>query len=142
MTYDRDFYAWIQNQAVLLKERRFDALDVENLIEELETMGRQERKELVSRLRVLIAHWLKWHYQPEGRSPSWRATIREQQLQIDRLIAQSPSLKAFLPEAFNIGYELGLLLAIQETNLEETTFPEEPPFDLEAILSDQLFQSH
>lgn len=137
-TYEADFYAWTQSQAALLRSRQFDALDLDNLIEEIESMGRQERRELVSRLRVLIAHRLKWEFQPARRSASWQATIREQRLQIDRLLAQSPSLKAYLPEAFEAAYPLGRLLAVQETNLDEATFPDRPPFDLEALRSEPI----
>lgn len=75
--YDQDFYAWTQEQATLLKEKRFTELDLENLVEEVESMGRSEKRELESRLSVLMAHLLQWYYQPENRSRSWHATILE-----------------------------------------------------------------
>jgi hypothetical protein len=76
--YDQDFYAWTQCQMELLQARRWDELDIANLIEELDSLGKQQRQELRNRLGVLLGHLLKWHYQPEGLSKSWRATIREQ----------------------------------------------------------------
>ncbi|WP_242026362.1 DUF29 domain-containing protein [Limnothrix sp. FACHB-881] len=137
-TYDRDFYAWTQEQIALLQNRDFGAIDLPNLIEELAAMGRQEREQLVNRLGVLIGHLLKWRYQPEMRTNSWIGTIREQRRRIQRLLKNNPSLKPFLSEAFAEAYPDGRDLAIQETNLADSVFPEISPFTLEFILSDEL----
>jgi Domain of unknown function DUF29 len=84
--YDQDFYAWTQRQMQLLKAGCWNELDIENLIEELDSLGKQERQELRNRLEVLLGHLLKWRYQPELRCKSWRATIREQRRQIQRQV--------------------------------------------------------
>lgn len=85
-SYEQDFYRWTQEQASLLREGRLSAIDVDHLIEELETMDARERRELTNRLRVLLAHLLTWRYQPGRRSRSWRATIDEQRLSLDDLL--------------------------------------------------------
>jgi hypothetical protein len=85
-SYEQDFYRWTQEQANLLRQGRLSAIDVDHLIEELDTMGARERRELANRLRVLLAHLLTWRYQPGRRSRSWRATIDEQRLSLDDLL--------------------------------------------------------
>ncbi|MBD2552113.1 DUF29 domain-containing protein [Limnothrix sp. FACHB-708] len=137
-TYDRDFYAWTQEQIALLQNRDFGAIDLPNLIEEIAVLGRQEREQLINRLGVLIGHLLKWCYQPERRKNSWIGTIREQRRRIQRLLKNNPSLQPFLDEAFREAYLDGRDLAIQETNLADSVFPETAPFTLEFILSDEL----
>jgi hypothetical protein len=136
--YEADFYAWTQEQAKLLRAKQWDLVDVANLIEEIETLGRQERRELVNRLAVLLGHLLNWQYQPELQGSSWQATIREQRRKIKRLIEQNPSLSSYLEKAVQEGYEDGLDLAVQETNLPYKTFPEVCPFPLEQALSDEF----
>ncbi|MDY6993264.1 MAG: DUF29 domain-containing protein, partial [Pseudomonadota bacterium] len=90
--YDTDFYAWALHNAQLLREGKFSELDVEHLIEELEDMG-NNKQELASRFIILIAHLLKWAYQPSRRSSSWERSIDEQRSQIDLLLQDKPSLK-------------------------------------------------
>jgi hypothetical protein len=115
--YDTDFYAWTLEQAHLLQSGHLHGLDIENLVEEIESLGRQERRELENRLGVLIGHLLKWVYQPEKRSKSWKVTIWVQRQQIQRHINRNPSLKSYLLEAVSVGYELGLELFFRETQL-------------------------
>lgn len=91
--YDEDFYAWTVEQSRLLRAGEFAAIDAANIAEDIESMGRSDRRELKSRLVVLVMHLLKWQHQPRGRSRSWSATIDEQRLQIDGLLAESPSLR-------------------------------------------------
>ncbi|BAC91519.1 DUF29 domain-containing protein, partial [Gloeobacter violaceus] len=93
-SYRSDFHAWTVEQAAALKARQWDRLDIENLAEEIEALGRAERRELESRLAVLIAHLLKWQFQSERRSNSWQATIDEQRDQIARLLTSQPSLQS------------------------------------------------
>lgn len=130
VTYDSDFYGWTQQQAALLKGGRFDAIDLDNLVAEVEAMGRQEREQLVNRLGILMGHLLKWQYQPLMRCNSWVGTIREQRRRIQRLMKRNPSLQPFLEEALLEAYPDGRDLAIQDTNLGDSTFPEECPFSL------------
>jgi hypothetical protein len=136
--YDTDFYAWTHQQAKLLVAGSWHNLDIPNLVEELEALGRQERRELENRLAILLAHLLKWQYQPDQRSNSWDATIREQRFQINRLIQQSPSLKPYLREAILQGYGSGLNLAVKETNLNYAIFPQQCPYAETDILKDNF----
>jgi len=91
--YDSDFYQWTQENAQLLKAGRFLEADIENIVEELESMGRSERRAFISRLAVLIAHLMKWEYQPKIRSKSWQYTIRAQRSQVRDLLKDNPSFK-------------------------------------------------
>ena len=137
--YQTDFYAWTQQQIKLLKAQSWHGLDVQNLIEELEDLGRRERQELRNRLSVLLGHLLKWQFQPQQQSTSWLATIREQRDQITLLLDENPSLKPYLPEALIIAYKLGLSLAVRETGLPYETFPLECPYTLEKVLDEDFF---
>ncbi|MFP5274319.1 DUF29 domain-containing protein [Coleofasciculus sp.] len=136
--YETDFYAWTQEQVTLLKDQHWDQLDRLNLIEEIETLGRQERKELRNRLGLLFGHLLKWQFQPAKRSNSWLGTIREQRIQIKLLLQDSPSLNPYLEEVFLTAYELGLALAIRETQLGEKLFPEACPYTPEQIMNPEF----
>ncbi|PHJ67985.1 hypothetical protein VF14_00955 [Nostoc linckia z18] len=136
--YETDFYAWTQEQVSLLKNQEWEQLDTVNLIEEIETLGRRERQELRNRLGVLLGHLLKWQFQPEKRTNSWLGTIREQRVQIKLLLQDSPSLKPYLDEAFLTVYELGLALAIRETELDENVFPELCPYTLDETLNPEF----
>ena len=136
--YKTDFYGWTQEQASLLKAQQWNQLDTVNLIEEIETLGRREWQELRNRLGVLLGHLLKWQFQPEKRSNSWLSTIREQRVQIKLLLQDSPSLKPYLDEVFLTVYELGLALAIRETELGEQVFPEICPYTLGETLNPEF----
>ena len=100
--YDADFAVWCQEQARLVRERRFDELDIANVAEELETMRRSDKHQIRSRLDVLTAHLLEWRYQPGARKPGWLDTIREQRSRIDMVLEDSPSLRSF-PASIALG---------------------------------------
>ena len=134
--YETDFYAWTQQQALLLQQQQWTQLDLPNLIEEIESLGKQQRAELRNRLSVLIGHLLKWEYQSERRSRSWLATIRIQRLDISELLEENPSLKPYLEEALQKAYLKGVVLAVGETDLPNSTFPAECPYSLIEILGD------
>ena len=121
--YDTDFYGWTVEQTALLAKGDLQALDLENLREEIESLGKQQQRELRNRLGILIGHLLKWDYQPERRSKSWRATIREQRREVQRLIKDNPSLKPYLEEAIADGHESGLDLVVRETPLDYGDLP-------------------
>jgi hypothetical protein len=121
--YDRDFYAWSLQQAALLRAGNISEVDVEHLAEEIESMGRSEKRELVNRLVVLLLHLLKWQFQPGLRGNSWRLSIKEQRLRLASHLSDSPSLQARLPDAIAEGYRLALIEAERETGLAEETFP-------------------
>lgn len=137
--YDNDFYAWTQHQAKLLHNQQWDQIDLPNLIEEIESLGRQERQELRNRLAMLLCHLLKWHFQPQKRSRSWLATIRIQRLEIADLLADSPSLKTYLEEALQRGYLAGREKAAGETNLPNQTFPLDCPYSLTEVLDNRFY---
>jgi len=136
-TYNLDFYAWTQEQAKLLRNQEFQNLDWENIAEELEGMGRSEKRELGSRLEVLIMHLLKWQFQPALRSRSWELTIKEQRLRLEKLLAENPSLKSSLAEVMENVYPLASLSAERETGL--SAFPETCPYSLPEILAADFF---
>lgn len=136
--YETDFHAWTQQQAAYLRQGKFELLDLENLSEEIESLGRQEKRELRSRLEVLLAHLIKWYYQPEKRSKSWIYTIREQRRRIEHHLMENPSLKPYLPEAISISYETALDLVGQETPLDPETLPQTCPFSEAQIFEEPL----
>ncbi|MCK5898468.1 MAG: DUF29 domain-containing protein [Methylococcales bacterium] len=122
-TAKSDFYAWTQQQLSLLRTRQFHKLDLENLIEEVESMGNSELRELESQLTILLMHLLKWQYQPVFQTRSWLLTIKEQRRRILKRLQQSPSLKAKLENIITDAYELARGDAMDETGLVESTFP-------------------
>jgi hypothetical protein len=126
--YEQDFYSWTQRQVELLRSGQFTELDLENLAEEIESLGKQQEQELENRLGVLLGHLLKWRYQPEDRSKSWVATIREQRRRIQRSLKRNPGIKPYLPEALEIGYEDALDLVNRETPLNPDQLPQTCPF--------------
>ncbi|MEH1908620.1 MAG: DUF29 domain-containing protein [Nostoc sp.] len=133
--YEQDFYLWIQTTAELLKQGRLTELDLENLIDEIETMGRSEKKALRSNLEVVLMHLLKYKYQAEKRSGSWRATIREHRKRLRQALEESPSLKPYFCEVFGQCYNDARLLAADETELHLAIFPEQSPFTPEQALN-------
>jgi hypothetical protein len=133
--YDEDFFAWTEEQARLLRAGEFSQVDIANVAEEMEDMGRSIRRELRNRLSVLTMHLLKWRYQPGHRSPSWSATISEQREQIHDLIDESPSLKPVLAQDFTKIYKSAITKARRDTGLPETTFPPDCPFTTDQILA-------
>lgn len=133
--YEQDFHAWTQQQATLLRENDLTHLDVEHLIEELEAMGRSERRQLANRLENLLMHLLKWQYQPELRSRSWELTILEQRRRIAKLLRNNPSLQHYLPDLFPDAYDDARFSAMRETGLPLETFPATVPHTLEETLA-------
>jgi hypothetical protein len=140
--YDEDFILWTERQATLLRRRAAGELindgelDWLNLAEEIEAIGGNTRRELRHRLARLLQHLLKWHYQPEQRSRSWRATVRTQRQEIEDLLADNPSLRARLPEFVAAAYPRARADALDETGLLD--LPEEPPFTVEQVLGEAL----
>jgi len=132
--YEEDFLAWTQETVRLLRGRRFSELDLENLIEEVDSMGISQRLQRDNRLVVVIKHLLKWRYQPERRSASWETTLLTQRRRLRRLLQQSPSLKHGLREAVVEAYRDAAKEAGVETRLPASTFPDRCPFTAEQIL--------
>jgi hypothetical protein len=135
--YDRDFYLWSVTTAKLLKERRFEEVDLANLIEEIETMGRSEKRELESRLATIIEHLIKciyWESEKAYNLRGWYNTILEQREQTYRILKDSPSLKNSLPELFLESYQSARKLFLKKLNLPLDIVPVEPPFTIEQVL--------
>jgi len=133
--YEQDFHSWIQCHIALLKESKFSDLDIDNLIEELEGMGKRDKRELVSRFIILIAHLLKWQYQAEMQSNSWRFSIIEQRKKIEYLLKNEPGLKAYVAEAIIEAYPDAVDLAVEETELPLSLFPGSCPYTVQQLLT-------
>lgn len=137
--YDADFMAWTFEQAKLLRDGQLTRIDAANIAEELESMGRSERRELRSRLVVLTAHLLKWQYQPEHRSRSWRSTINVQRRDLAKLLEDSPSLRRELRETLERYYPEAVDATVEETTIFKKNFPAACPYAPEAILDETFF---
>jgi hypothetical protein len=136
--YDQDLYLWWVKTADLLKQKRFEELDLENLIEEIESMGKRERRELANRLTTIIEHLLKlsyWTEVKEENARGWRVTIVEQRRQIIRLLGDSPSFKPWLEEIFLECYEVARKDTIKANKLPENIFTIQPFFTLQELLN-------
>ncbi len=121
--YDKDFFAWSREQADLLRAGKLAQADIEHIADEIDSMGRTEKRELVSRLTALLMHLLKWRFQPEKRSASWEATIQVQRNRLFDHLDDNPSLKPLLPQALASAYRDARLEAAAETGLPLATFP-------------------
>jgi hypothetical protein len=135
-TYEKDVAAWAHEQAQHIRERRFDALDIEHLAEEIEDVSRSDKRELISRMTVLLQHLLKWQFQSERRSQSWCATIVAQRDELADLIEQSPSLQSEMVKVLAKAYERAVKRAAIETGI--AGFPKSCPFSLDE-LQDEAF---
>lgn len=132
--YEQDLVLWYEDQIALLRERRFDELDVENLIEELRAAMIKERRELASRLRVLLMHLLKCQFQHHHISGSWLGTLVEQRSEIEILLADSPSLRATVMQVADKMYPLAVRSAAHETRLATSVFPSSNPYSRDQLL--------
>jgi len=134
--YESDFYLWLATTAKLLRNGSFSEIDLDNLIEEIEGMARKEKQALKSNIRILLMHLLKWEYQTDKRTNSWRYTIREHRKRLKDAFADSPSLKPYYLEIFADGYQDARELASDETGLSLDTFPLDSPFTPEEALNE------
>ncbi len=136
--YDTDFYAWANQQAALLRAGRLSDADTANIAEEIESMGRSEKRELVTRLNVLLLHLLKWRFQPERRGRSWEVSVTNTRAELADHLADNPSLKPMLPEAMAKAYSRARLTAGVETGLPESTFPIDCPWTFDEAMREDL----
>lgn len=132
--YEQDYYLWIEKTVEQLRQNQLQEIDIQNLIEELETMGRSEKRAVQSNLTVLLMHLLKYKYQPNKRSQSWRSTIVEHRRRLLILFKDSPSLRGYGQEIFAECYQDARQDAATETQLKVSVFPDECPFNLEVVL--------
>jgi hypothetical protein len=138
-TYDQDFSLWAQETAQLLRERRWNDLDLEHLIEEVEDLGKSERRALSSQLERTLIHLLKWRYQPEHRSDSWIDSINDGRVQIVKILKDNPSLKSFSASRLQEDYTDARRYAAKQTGLLFDDFPIECPFSIEQVFDDEWF---
>ena len=132
--YNLDFYAWTQRQAALLRFEEWENLDGQNIAEEIESLGKKDKRQVQSRLAVLIAHLLKWEYQPSKRSPSWRKTLKEQRFRLALVLADSPSLSTKIEEFAEFVYPHAVEQVADETGLHRRIFPATCPYRAEQLL--------
>lgn len=137
-SYEADVVAWANEQASLIRAGRFDQLDLAHIAEEIEDVGKSEQRELASRMAVLLAHILKWKFQPQKRSVSWTLTIKEQRRLLVRRIQKTPSLGPMLvdPEWIDEIWVDAKALAEKETGLDIGAFPEVCPWAIAHVLTE------
>ena len=133
--YERDFYSWLMEQARHVRAGRWDALDRDNLAEEIESLGREQFNKLESALRVLMMHMLKWDHQPNLRSRSWTLSIEAQRLELDNVLSDNPGLKPRIAEATARAYRRVKIEAANETGLEKNEFADECPYTWNDLVS-------
>ncbi len=133
--YERDFYSWALEQAALVREGRFNEIDRDNVVEELESLGREQFSKLASALRVLMMHMLKWDHQPGKRSRSWLSTIVVQRGDFIDVLAENPGLKPRVAEAVERAYRRARSEAAAETGLKLSVFPAECPYTMQDLTS-------
>ncbi len=137
--YEQDLYAWLTGNAQLLRQGRLSEIDAEHIAEELEDMGKSERRAIESYLRVLILHLLKWQYQPSLRGPSWQQSVDNARDEIERRLQDSPSLRPRLSELIAVRYGNVRKNAMRETGLPLQTFPETCPFSIAQLLDEEFW---
>jgi hypothetical protein len=138
--YDTDFYEWCLETAALIRDRRFDEVDLEHVAEEIEDMGKRDKREVGSRLTVLIMHLLKWQVQANHKhKSSWQSTIREQRRKLKLVLKDSPSLVRITTRELPSIYPHAVQEAVAETGLDAKLFPKTCPYTAEQILRDDFF---
>ena len=137
--HDEDFYGWALATANLLKQHRYQEVDMDSIIEEILKMGASEKHALTSFLKELLLHLLKWQYQPTYHSTSWQISIKKQRDALTDMLEYSPGLKQFLPELQRKAYIRACLDAALQTGLEKKTFPTECPYTFEQLTNDEFY---
>lgn len=145
--YEKDFYAWIYHNIELVQAKKWDEIDTDLLVEELESMAKRDRHELISHLIILIAYLLKWEFQFKQLSEmwqdfdgrSWERSIAEQRKQIARQLKMSPSLKPYFAKAIEDAFDDAVYLAAKETKLPIKTFPTTCPYSIDQLLDDDFY---
>ena len=132
--YKTDFYSWTQQQAQLIRSGNLEALDLDNILEELESMGKSEYRQLSHRLDILLMHLLKWQFQPEHRSTSWEGSIKEQRYRLKRLLNDNPGIKSEIPSILPEAYGVAKISAYKETGIPEDSYPAQCPWTFEQVM--------
>jgi iron-sulfur cluster repair protein YtfE (RIC family) len=134
--YEIDFDCWAREQAMLLRSRQYKRIDIENLAEEIEDLSRRQRQKIESQLIRLLFHLLKWRYQPEHRSGGWKNSILDARYQIQRIVADSPSLRSLPAQLLEKTYVKARRLDPENPVVESRAFPEICPWTVEQILDE------
>ncbi|WP_263079936.1 DUF29 domain-containing protein [Endozoicomonas sp. Mp262] len=137
--YETDFYGWTQQQVQLIRSGNLEALDLNNILEELDNMGKSEYRQFSHRLDILLMHLLKWQFQPEHRSSGWKGSIEEQRFRLTKLLKENPSMKSKVPSMMADAYEVARINAYKETGLAKTAFPGIPPWTIEQAMDSQFW---
>ncbi|MCG9886619.1 MAG: DUF29 domain-containing protein [Cyanobacteria bacterium] len=136
--YDRDYALWLEGTIERLRDRDYSQVDWEHLLDELETMGRSDKRAIKNNLVILLVHLLKWQFQPDARSGSWAGSITEHRTRIQGLLEDSPSLNKFLDEALIWAYPRARRQASDETGIALGSFPDSCPYELDLVLGDDF----
>ena len=137
--YEQDFYAWANEQAQLLRDGKLSEADIEHIAEEIESMGKSEKRELVSRLTILLLHLLKWQFQPNRQSTSWKLSIINARDDITDHLTDNPSLRAQLDAVIAAAYYRAQKQAPLETGLSNKTFPIICPWSFEQMMAEDFW---
>ena len=136
--YDTDFAEWTRHNAELLRSGRASEADLEHIAEEIEDMGKRERRSVHNRFVRLIEHLLKWQHQPQRRGSSWLRTIVVQRQAIRRLLNENPSFRPGLANVVAEAFQDAVGIVSAVTHRESTDFPKSCPFTLEQLLSEEF----
>lgn len=136
--YEADYYGWTLDQAAAVRAGRFDLIDRENLAEEIESLGKSEKREIESRLVQVLLHLVKWRFQPEKRKGGWEASIRVQRGGLNKLLRENPSLKHYPGEELADGYIKAKIEAEKETGIAYEAFPDACPFTIDQVLDESF----
>jgi hypothetical protein len=139
VTHDQDFHSWAKRNAELIRQGRLSEIDAEHVAEELENMGKSQKRELVNRLAVLLAHLLKWQYQPDRRSNGWVSTIVTQRREILLLLDESPSLRHAMDSSIERGYRFARDQAAREMGVGKKTSSESCPYSFDQIVNEDFW---
>lgn len=137
--YEQDFYAWANEQAGLLRAGKLSEADIAHIAEEIESMGKTEKRELVSRLTVLLLHLLKWQFQPARRGKSWKNSVEVQRISLRSHMRDNPSLKSSLDDAIIEAYRVAQLEAENETGIDKDSFPSVCPWSFEQMMAEDFW---
>ena len=137
--YERDVVLWSERTVELLRQGRFDELDLENLIDEVDDLGKRERDRRLSSIRLIMHHLLKWEYQPDRRSRSWAKTIQRERVNVQSYLEDTPSLVRMIDKQWiEKSYKIARRYAAIETDLALKKFPESCPYTWQQILNDDF----
>lgn len=137
--HEKDVYGWAIHTAQLLREKKMNEVDFDNIIEEMEALGRSEKHELINRVSLVISHLLKWQFQPDFRGRSWHGTIKEQRKRAKMIIKENPSLKSKVEEVLIDAYDIALSLIEKETPIDLKLLPSQCPYTFEQIMNDEFY---